>query len=111
MKRKRKKNHFQSEKFIKRKWLIFRSEDHVMEEIGKFLTHMEQPRLLYEEAEDGEEYVRTEEEKDELREKILLGVNNARMSLFNFNDRKKRFMECLIEIRGRRIKSRRLLAR
>ncbi len=52
-----------------------RSKDHVMQELCAFLTHMEQPRLLYEEAETEEEYVRTEEEKNELREKILLGVS------------------------------------
>ena len=73
---------------------------------------MEQPRLLYEDAEDGEEYVRTDEEKNELREKILLGVNNfigeLRIELLN---RKRRFMECSIEIKEQRIKSKKFSAR
>jgi len=55
-----------------------RSENHVMDEICKFLTHMEQPRLLEDgDVDDEEGVVRTEEEKNELREKILLGVLNS----------------------------------
>lgn len=46
-----------------------------MLEINEFLTHMEQPRLLEEpELEDQEPTVRPEENKAELREKILMGV-------------------------------------
>jgi len=46
-----------------------------MDEICKFLTHMEQPRLLDEgDFEEEEGVVRSEEDKNELREKILLGV-------------------------------------
>lgn len=46
-----------------------------MNELCKFLKHMEQPRLLEEDPGTEDFGVRTEEERNELREKILLGVS------------------------------------
>lgn len=55
-----------------------------MDEICKFLTHMEQPRLLEDgDFEEEEGVVRTEEEKNELREKILLGVKRFYREIFS----------------------------
>lgn len=60
-----------------------------MDEICKFLTHMEQPRLLQDgDFDDEEGVVRTEEEKNELREKILLGKEEA-YGMFERNKRAK----------------------
>lgn len=82
-----------------------------MDEICKFLTHMEQPRLLEDgDFEEEEGVVRTEEEKNELREKILLGVNIFHRNIFSiiFYFRKKKLMECMKEIKELKIKLKKL---
>jgi len=72
-----------------------KSENHVMDEICKFLTHMEQPRLLQDgDFDDEEGVVRTEEEKNELREKILLGKEEA----YGMSERNKRAKDKIKEI-------------